>query len=139
MGVGFRFHSRRGVTSTSIGAGGSGHSIPATEGYLALLIFEVGRPAFASDLSSILYSVKEVSVSSTTVEFSRTKDLIKGLLISNSTSLASISELEAAAGGSVGTGSGNFDQSTGGLDTVNFSWPHAPGLEIAALGVRKVY
>jgi len=139
MGVGFRFHSRRGTTSTSIGAGGSGHSVPANEGYLSPLIFEVGRPTFATDIASVLYSVKEVSVSSTNVEHSRTKDLIKGLLTSNSTSLASISELEAAAGGSVGTGSGNFDQSTGGLDTVNFSWPHAFGLEIAALGIRKVY
>lgn len=139
MGVSFRFHTRRGTTSTSVGAGGSGHTLSADEGYLSPIIFEVGRPVFATNASSVLYSVKELSPSNLQVEFSRSKDLIKGLLSSHAQSLASQSELEAAAVGQLGSTSGSFDQSTGALDTVNFSWPHAPGLEIAALGVRKVY
>jgi len=139
MGVSFRFHSRRGTTSTLIGAGGSGHSISADEGYLSGIIFEVGRPPFATDASSVLYSVKELSPAPGQVEFSRSKDLIRGLLSSHSTSLSSQSELEQAAVGQLGSNSVSFNQSTGALDTVNFSWPHVPGLEIAGLGVRKVY
>jgi len=139
MTVSFRFYSRRGTTSTLIGAGGSGHSVSAAEGYLSPLVFECSRPYFATDASPVTYTVKEISPPASLVESSRPKDLIKGLLISSATSALSMSELETAAIGNSGNTTGAFDQSTGGLDTVNFSWPHAEGLEIAALGVRKIH
>lgn len=139
MGATFCFFTRRGTTSTIIAGGGSGHTLPATEGYLAPIIFEVSRPPAANDAASILYSVKEASPPVALAESSRTKDLMKGLLQSSSGSTVSLSELETATIGNGGNSSVSFDQSTGGFDTVNFSWPHVPGLEIAALGVRKVH
>lgn len=139
MGVGYRFYTRRGTTSTLIAAGGSGHSVSASEGYLSPIIFDVSRAPFANDAASVLYSVKEASPGTPRVESSLTKDLIKGLLISSSTSVLSLSELETAAIGNAGNNSGNFNQSTGGLDTVNISWPHADGLELAGIGVVKVH
>lgn len=139
MSASFVFHTRRGTTSSLIAGGGSGHSVSATEGYLSPIIFEVSRPPAATDASSILYSVKEASPPSSLVESSRPKDLIKGLLASSAGTVVSLSELETAVIGNGGNSSVSFDQSTGGFDTVNFSWPHASGLEIAALGVRKVH
>ena len=139
MGVSFRFYSRRGTTSTLIAAGGSGHTVSAAEGYLSPIIFECSRPPAANDNSAILYSVKEVSPPPSLVESSRPKDLVKGLLISSATSVLSMSELETAVIGNSANSSVSFDQSTGGFDTINISWPQSSGLEIAAVGVRKVH
>lgn len=138
-GVGYRFHSRRGTTSTSIGAGGSGHTISADEGHLSGILYEVSRPVFLNDSSSVTYTHKEVSPPSTFVEFSRGKDLVRKVLNSFSTSIVSMSEAETATVGTAGNGTGAFDQSTGGLDTVNVSWPFATGLEIAAIGITKLH
>lgn len=139
MGSAFRFWSRRGTTSTSIGAGGSGHTLSAAEGYITAFVVEISRPPFATDASSVLYTIKEASPPASLVESSRSKDLIKGLLSSSAGTAASMSELETAVIGSTGNATGAFDQSTGILDTVNISWAQVPGLEIAALAVRKVH
>lgn len=135
---GFRFASRRGTTTTDIAAGGSGHHITATEGFLTPLVYEVSRPVF-SGAGSVTYSHKEVSVPSTQIERSNAKDAVKFLLHDIAGATTSMSEADTALVGSSGTATGAFDESTGVLDTVNFSWSEFEGLEIAAFGVRKVY
>lgn len=134
----FRFVSRRGTTTTDIAAGGSGHHVTADEGFLTPLVYEVSRPVFSGG-GSVTYTHKEVSVASTSVEFSRAKDVVKFLLSDISGATTNQSEADTAIVGSLGTTTGAFDESTGVLDTVNFSWSEIEGLEIAAFGVRKVY
>lgn len=139
MGVSYRFYSRRGTTSTLVAAGGSGHHVSATEGFLTALVYEVSRPVFALPSTSVSYGHKEVSPSSVDVEYSRAKDALKFLLWDSSTLVTSMSNTESAVIGTLGTGSGAFDESTGVLDTVNLAWLESDGLQIAAIGVRKVY
>lgn len=139
MGTSFRFYSRRGTTSTFIASGSSGHFVSGGEGYLSGIVYEVSRPLFATDGSSVTYTHGERSTDSTSIEFSRSKDSIRRIADEVSGTLAS-SEADIYVLGSAfqaGT-SGAFDQSTGVLDTVNISWSHAPGLELAAIAVRKV-
>lgn len=139
MGVAFRFYSRRATTSTFIAAGGSGHFVSATEGFLSGISYEVARPVFATSGTSVSYSHKEVTPDTTTVEYSRAKDALNQLLLDDSSSSSTKTAAEDAILTTAGTTSGNFDESTGVLDTVNISWPMFDGLQIAALGVRKVY
>lgn len=139
MTTAFRFYSRRGTTSTAIASGGSGHHVSASEGYLSAFMYEVERPVFATNGTSVTYTHKEVSPASGLIEFSRSKDSVKAILSDLALSLASVSNSESVIAGSLGGGSGSFDQSTGVLDTVNISWPQFDGLQIAALAVQKVY
>lgn len=138
MGTSFRFYSRRGTTSTLILAGGTGHFVSATEGFLTALVYEVSRPAFATAGTSVTYTHKEVSPSSTDVEWSRAKDALKFLLWDDVTTITAMSASEGSIIGTTGNTTGAFDESTGVLDTLNLSWAMASGLQIAALGVRKV-
>lgn len=141
MGVAFRFYSRRVTTSTFIASGGSGHFVSSTEGFLSGIVYEMSRPVFATNGTSVLYSHKEVSPDTTAVEYSRAKDSMNQLLWDDSTSATTVTAAESAIlGGIGGTTTGNFDQSTGILDTLNISWLKGiDGLQLAAIGVRKVY
>jgi hypothetical protein len=136
---GYRFYSRRATTSTFVAVGGSGHHISATEGYLSAFVYEVERPVFATDATSVTYTHKEVSPVVGLIEFSRSKDAVKFLLNDIPGIITAASNADAGIAGSQATGSGAFDQSTGVLDTLNISWPMFDGLQIAALGVRKFY
>lgn len=140
LSTSYRFYSRRGTTSTFIAAGGSGGHISAGEGHLTAFVYEISRPIFATDGTSVTYAHKEVSAISSTVEFSRSKDCVLQLLNDVATATTSASQADnAILGGTLGSTSGAFDQSTGILDTLNVSWDEFEGLEIAALGVRKIY
>jgi len=140
MGTSFRFYSRRATTSTLIAAGGSGHFVSSTEGFLSGIAYEVSRPVFATNGTSVTYAHKEVSTDTAAVEFSRSKDAMNQLIWDDSTSSTTVTTAETAIlGGIAGTTSAAFDQSTGILDTLNFSWAMTDGLQIAAVGVRKVY
>lgn len=140
MGVAFQFYTRRATTSTNVASGGSGHFVSSTEGYLSGIAYEISRPVFATNGTSVLYTHKETTPSSTTVEFSRSKDAMNQLIWDDSTTATSATAAEAAILGTTGTATGSFDQSTGIFDTLNISWLKGiEGLQLAALGVRKVY
>jgi len=134
----FRFVSRRGTTTTDIAAGGSGHSITASEGFLTPLVYEVSRPVFAG-AGSVTYSHKEVSCGASVVEFSQAKSAVNFLLDDVAATTTGLSQADSALIGTSGSITGAFDESTGVLDTVNFSWSEFDAIEIAAFGVRKVY
>jgi hypothetical protein len=138
MTVAFRFYTRRVTTSTLIAAGGSGHFVSATEGFYSGISYEISRPVFATNATSVLYSHKEVTPDTTTVEFSRSKDAMNQLIWDDSASGTTKTAAEDAILGTAGTTTGNFDQSTGILDTLNISWPMFDGLQLVAIGVRKV-
>lgn len=140
MTTAFRFYSRRGTTSTFIASGGSGHFVSSSEGWYSGIAYEVSRPVFATNGTSVTYSHKEVSPDSTFVEYSRSKDAMNQLIWDDSTSATTVTAAEAAIfGGLSGSTSASFDQSTGILDTLNVGWPMFDGLQLVALGVRKVY
>lgn len=134
----FTFVSRRATTTTTIASGGSGHQITASEGFLTPVVYEVSRPVFSGS-GSVLYSHKEVSCASTQVEFSSAKGAVNRLLDDVAAATTSASQADTAMVGSSGTTTGAFDESTGVLDTINFSWSEFDAIEIAAFGVRKVY
>ena len=139
MTVAFRFYSRRGTTSTFIAAGGSGHYVSSTEGWYSGISYEVSRPVFASAATSVTYTHKEVTPDATFVEYSRSKDALNQLLQDDSAATSTKTSAEDAIFSVAGTGTGSFDESTGVLDTVNISWPQPDGLQLVALGVRKIY
>jgi hypothetical protein len=60
------------------------------------------------------------------------------LLWDDSSTATTKTAAEDAILGTSGTATGNFDQSTGILDTLNISWPMFDGLQLVAIGVRKV-
>jgi len=134
----FRFVSRRGTTTTDIFAGGSGHHITADEGFLTPLVYEISRTPFSGG-GSVTYSFKEVSSASSQVQYSNSKQAVNRILDDVAATTTSLSQADSAIVGSSGTTTSAFDESTGVLDTVNFSWSEFEGLEIAAFGVRKVY
>lgn len=142
MSTAFRIVTRRNVTTTALGSGGSGHSIPATEGYMGLIVLNVWRPVFANDAASVTYSYMEVSNGAADVELGHQKNAINRLLEDTNTSATSSSNQEQAiVGASSGSITGAFDQSTGKLDTVNIFWPFTNAnatLELCGFGVRKL-
>lgn len=136
---GFRFYSRQGTTSTLVGTGGSGHHISASEGFLSGFVYEVSRPVFSGG-GSVTYTHKEVSPAVGQIEYSLSKDALNRLLEDTSaTSTSSLSNSETVIIGMAGSTTGAFDESAGVLDTVNIAWPMFDGIQIAALGVRKIY
>jgi hypothetical protein len=135
---GWRFVSRRVTTTTDIGAGGSGHHITASEGFLTPLVYEVSRPVFSGG-GSVTYTHKEVSCAPSLVEFSNSKETVNRLLDDVAGTTASQSQADTAIVGSSGTLGAAFDESAGVFDTVNFMWDEFEVLEIAAFGVRKIY
>lgn len=135
--------TRRGTTSTSRSGGSSGHTITSTEGYLAVQVVEVYRPVFATDGTGVNYQVGEASTSQVNAQYSIPKNAVHKMLdsvASGTTSLVQGSNEATIAGGNAAiTAPFSFDQSTGVLDTLNISWGHSQGLELAAIGVRKVF
>lgn len=139
LGTAFRFISRRGTTNTSIASGGSGHSIPSTEGYFGFLLFRVHRPVFANDSSAVTYILLEGSTQILGAEFSRTKNALRQMLQDDSGD-SSISTQDQNSGGMLGGSTTvSFDQSTGVLDTINITWPETVNpLELCCIGIRKL-
>jgi hypothetical protein len=140
MSTAFRFVSRRATTTTAIATGGSGHRIPATEGYIGWIVYNLWRPVFANDAASVAYSFLEISNDTTLVEYSHAKNCARRLLQDLNSAVGTASQTETAiVGSSSGTNTVAFDQSTGKLDTVNLTWAfNTAGLEICAIGVRKL-
>lgn len=140
MSTAYRFVTRRGTTTTAIATGGSGHRLPATEGYMGLIVGNVWRPVFANDAASVTYSLFEMSCDTTVVEFSRQKNSIRRLLQDLNSAVGTASQSETALlGSSSGTNTVAFDQSTGKLNTFNLTWAfNTAGLEICGYGVRKL-
>jgi hypothetical protein len=138
-----RWSTRRGIVTTDqgSGAGSDGRSFSATEGYRSMLFLEFQRPVFATDATSVSYSVGMRSTSTTLVEMSLSKRSFVDVMLDQVTSVvaATPSGSVMMSAGAV-THSFAFDQSTGKLDTFNFSWPNATQtMEVTAIAVRKVY
>jgi hypothetical protein len=131
---------RTGPVITDKGGMSSGHFISADQGYISLVIVEMSRPVFASDIASVNYSVAEASHDTTTVEYSHDKDEVRMLSECDVTTNLANSGSDSGIIGVSGVTAAPFafDQSTGALDTVNLYWPQAFDLEIAALALRKV-
>ena len=140
MSTAYRFVSRRGTTTTAIATGGSGHRLPATEGYIGYIVYNIFRPVFSNDAASVAYSFLEISCDTTLVEYPHAKNCTRRLLQDLNSAVGTASQSEVAiVGSSSGTNTVAFDQSTGKLDTVNLTWAfNTAGLEICALGVRKI-
>lgn len=139
MGTAFRFISRRGTTNTAIASGGSGHAIPAVEGYIGVALLRIARPVFATNASSVTYSMLEGSTQASGIELYRPKNGIRHML-SHDAGAASLSTQDQEAGVMLsGSTTVAFDQSTGELDTVNITWPETTNpLELCCFGVRKI-
>lgn len=138
----FRFVTRRGTTNTdrTSGSGSAGRAISADEGYISLHFLEISRPAFASAGSSITYTFGRSLVSGTMVEHSSAKTVLMDVLHQETLSTVGAGSMVALLTGAANnTTSYSFDESTGELDTFNVSWVETFDLEIAALGIRKVY
>jgi hypothetical protein len=142
MSTAFRFVTRRVNTTTLLGAGGSGHCLPATEGYHGALVYNIWRPVYLNAASSVTYTHMEISNAAAEVELSRQQNSIGRLMEATNTTAGSATDAEQGiVGTSVGTIAGLFDESTGVLDTLNFYWPFTNAnavLEISAVGIRKV-
>jgi hypothetical protein len=140
-----RFVTKRGASPTDLGSGSgsNGRHVSATEGFLSLFLIEISRPTFATDGTSVTYSLGRQMTNLTQVEMSLSKHTLVEVLEGQDfgSTLASGSGLaQIASGGLAGVvASVSFDQSTGKLDTFNFTWDKAFDCEIAALGARKLW
>ena len=139
MGTAFRFMSRRGTTNTIIASGGSGHAIPAVEGYIGVALLRIARPVFANNSSSVTYSLLEGSTQASGIELYRPKNAIRHML-SDDSGASSLSTQDTESGVMLsGSTTVSFDQSTGVLDTLNITWPETTNpLELCCIGVRKL-
>lgn len=138
----WRFVSKRtaGPTDRTSGSGSAGTGMSASAGYLSGHFLEISRPTFAAAISSVNYNFGRRMTDTTRVEDSLAKTVLTDLLQSDIvTALASGNTGGVILGGSPNTLTYAFDESTGELDTINITWPETFGLEIAAIGVRKVY
>lgn len=103
-------------------------------------VMEIGRPTYLNAASSITYTFGRHCSDDTQVEMSLAKTVLLDVLRDpSSTTVGSGTGVSAITGGANNTTPYAFDESTGELDTVNISWVEAFGLEIAAIGVRKVW
>lgn len=126
--------SRRGNTNTVIGSP-SGMVLPSTEAALGQIWMEITRAPFASDASSVTYTQRIMGVSgvSTRAGMSLLKEgFVNSLHKGPSTT-------EGLLGSVDSTFTPMFDQSTGPLDTFNFFWDSPAPIEIAAVGIRKIF
>lgn len=138
----FRGATRRVNTTTDRGGLSSGHAISADQGYLSHIAMEISRPVFATDATGVNYSIAEASTNNVIVMFSHEKDIVRAMLqwVELTTTLLGGGYISSTAGASGVTATPfSFDQSTGVLDTINIYWPQTSPLEIAALGVRKIF
>lgn len=138
-----RWSTRRVTTTTDqgSGAGSDGRSFSATEGYRSMLFLEISRPVFATDATSVVYTVGMRSTNSVQVEMSLSKRSFVDILLDTvGSTVASTATGSTILGASSVTHTFAFDQSTGKLDTFNISWPNATQtMEITAIALRKVY
>lgn len=136
----FRACTRRVNTTTDKGGLSSGHSISADGGYLSTIAMEISRPVFATDATSINYSVAEASTNNTIVMFSHEKDVVRWMLTGDfSLTLLSPNIISSSMGAPAVTATPFADdQSTGVFDTLNIYWPQTSPLEIASIGIRKI-
>lgn len=137
----FRAATRRVNTTTDRGGLSSGHTVSADQGYLSTSIIELSRPVFANDASSVNYSIAEASGNQTSVQFSHSKNLalfMAGSDITAGNLANSNSDTAVSIVAGITAAPFAFDQSTGALDTINFYWPQAFNLEIAAFAIRKI-
>ncbi len=140
-----RFKTKRAavVTDRTAGTGSNVARIPSTEGFLAAVMVQCDRPTFLTDSTSVTYSWATMNTTGGREEFPVAKRNIFSLLeydSSASTPLATLHILnELSPAGGARTQTWSFDQSTGKLDTLNLYWDQSQALEVAALGVRKIY
>ncbi len=138
---GFYHASRRGVVTTNIAYGYTAGATTAEAGYYSFAHYDISRAVFANDAASVAYNKGWITEQTDMVETAKTKSGLLAFLTAdvslNVAASLSFAGVTAPSSG-LTSNSGNFDQSTGKLDTLNISWPHAHGLEIAALAVRKV-
>jgi hypothetical protein len=138
----YRFVTRRGVTTTdrTSGAGSAGRFTSADEGYLSMHYLEISRPTYLNGASSITYTFGRHLTDGTQVEMSLAKTvLLDALRGTVPTTPGAGTPIDTITMGNNNTVAYLFDESTGELDTVNISWIETFGLEIAALGVRKIW
>lgn len=140
-----RFASKRGAAPTDLtsGSGSNGRHVSATEGFLSMFLIEISRPVFATDATSVVYSMGRNMTSLTQVEMSLPKNSLIEVLEGQdfgSTMASGGGMVQIVSNGLAGVVvAPNFDQSTGKLDTFNFTWDQSFGAEIAALGARKLW
>lgn len=142
MSTAFRIVTRRAAISTAIGSGGSGHRLPATEGYHGMMVYNVWRPVYLNAAASVSYIHMEISNDAAAVELSRQQNSVMRLMEDTNSAGGSATSAETGiVGSSAGTVASNFDESTGILDTVNVFWPFTVAnalLEISAFAIRKI-
>lgn len=142
--VSTRFVTKRGAGSPTDQGGGSGSDgrrFASTEALRTILFLEVSRPVFATPATAVDYSWGMRSTNATQAEFSLSKRaLLHSIMDSaNNSSLAQDDTIVTLTGASTVTNTINFDESTGGFDTLNIRWDGAHPLEICGLAVHKVY
>jgi len=142
MSTAFRIVTRRAAVTTAIGSGGSGHRLPATEGYHGLMVYNVWRPVFLNAASSVTYTHMEVSNDAAEVELMHQQNAVMRIMEDTNNTATTVTATESAiVGTSAGSIGSAFDESTGILDTVNVSWPFTVAnalLEINAIAIRKI-
>jgi hypothetical protein len=121
------------ITVKGTGSGSDGRIFGATEDMRTAYVIEVVRPAFANSAASVSY---QWTVKSTNDEASLSKDALTHLLAG---AVADQANTDLLLGSGPVTLNYNFDESTGGFDTLNLRWDASTDLEIVAVGVRKLY
>jgi len=139
-----RYVTRRGNISTDQSSGAStsgGVFAGATEGCLGMMLLDVSRPVFATNATSVTYSFGRTQTTVTVAEYYAAKNALRDALTADpSGTIGGMGGWNVVTGSNNNTNSFSFDQSTGVFDTLNLQWPHtSQPLEIAALGVRKVF
>lgn len=146
--VSTRWATRRVNTTTDrgSGSGSDGRRHSRTEAYRTLLLLEFARPVAATTATSVTYSTAMRSTNIDRINFSASKHEILDLLNAEATATLGGQTDWASLTGSTNapaatnTNSWSFDESTGVFDALNINWDDTTHLmEIAAIGVRKVY
>ena len=146
--VSTRWATRRVNTTTDrgSGSGSDGRRHSRTEAYRSLLLLDIARPVAATTATAVTYSVAMRSTNIDRINFSISKHGILDLLNAEATaSLGGQTDWASLTGSTTApaatnTNSWSFDESTGVFDALNINWDDTTHLmEIAAIGVRKVY
>jgi hypothetical protein len=146
--VSTRWATRRVNTTTDQGggSGSDGRRHSRTEAYRSLLLLEFSRPVAATTATAVTYANAMRSTNVDRINFSASKHEILDLLNAEATSTVGSQTAWATITGATtapaatNTNSFSFDESTGVFDAVNINWNDTSHLmEIAAIGIRKVY
>lgn len=145
--VSTRWATRRVNTTTDrgSGAGSDGRRHSRTEAYRSILLLEIARPVAATTATAVTYSVAMRTTNIDRINFSLSKHVVLDMFneasntVGSQTDWSTITGTTTAPAGTV-TNSWSFDESTGVFDGININWDDTTHLmEIAAIGVRKVY